>query len=56
MNVEVICTTDDPIDSFDYLEAYKKNGNGFTKILSTFRSDETMAVENVDAFLSYLRN
>ncbi len=55
MNVKVICTTDDPIDSLDYHEAYEKKGNGFTKMLPTFRPDKTMAVENVDAFLSYLR-
>ena len=55
MNVEVVCTTDDPIDTLEYHEAYTKNGNGFTQMLPTFRPDKAMAVENVDAFLSYIQ-
>ena len=55
MNVEIICTTDDPIDSLEYHEAYTKKGNGFTKMFPAFRPDKAMAVENVDAFLSYLQ-
>jgi glucuronate isomerase len=55
MNVKVICTTDDPIDSLEYHEAYAKKGNGFTKMLPAFRPDKAMAVENADAFLSYLK-
>ena len=55
MNVEVICTTDDPIDSLEYHEAYAKNGNGFMRMLPAFRPDKAMAVENVDAFLLYIQ-
>jgi glucuronate isomerase len=55
MNVAVICTTDDPIDSLEYHEAYAKNGNGFTQMLPAFRPDKAMAVENVDAFLNYMQ-
>ncbi|MGA3286183.1 MAG: glucuronate isomerase [Bacteroidota bacterium] len=55
MNVEIICTTDDPIDSLEYHETYAKKGNGFTRMLPAFRPDKAMAVENVDAFLSYLQ-
>jgi glucuronate isomerase len=55
MNVEVICTTDDPIDSLEYHEAYAKNGNGFTKMLPAFRPDKAMAIENVESYLGYLR-
>jgi glucuronate isomerase len=55
MNVKIICTTDDPIDSLEYHDAYAKKGNGFTKMLPAFRPDKAMAVENVDAFLSYLQ-
>jgi glucuronate isomerase len=55
MNVEVVCTTDDPIDTLEYHEAYSKSGNGFTRMLPAFRPDEAMAVENVDAFLSYIQ-
>jgi glucuronate isomerase len=55
MNVEIICTTDDPTDSLEYHEAYAKKSNGLTKMLPAFRPDKAMAVENVDTFLSYLR-
>jgi glucuronate isomerase len=55
MNVEVICTTDDPIDSLEYHEAYAKNGNGFTRMLPAFRPDKAMAVENVNSFLPYIQ-
>ena len=55
MNVAVICTTDDPIDSLEYHEAYAKNDNGFTRMLPAFRPDKAMAVEHVDAFLSYVQ-
>jgi len=55
MNVEVICTTDDPIDSLEYHEAYARKGNGFTKMLPAFRPDKAMAVENVEAFLAYIQ-
>jgi glucuronate isomerase len=55
MNVEVICTTDDPIDSLEYHEVFEKKGNGITRMLPTFRPDKAMAVENVEAFLFYLK-
>jgi glucuronate isomerase len=55
MNVEVICTTDDPVDSLEYHEAYARNGNGVTRMLPAFRPDKAMAVENVESFLSYIR-
>jgi glucuronate isomerase len=55
MNVEVICTTDDPIDLLEYHEAYEKNGNGLTRMLPAFRPDKAMMIEDVDAFLSYLQ-
>jgi glucuronate isomerase len=55
MKVEVICTTDDPIDSLEYHDAYSKNGNGITRMLPAFRPDKAMAVEDVDAFLLYIQ-
>lgn len=55
MNVEVVCTTDDPIDSLEYHEAYSKNGNGFTRMIPAFRPDKAMAVENPAAFYLYLQ-
>jgi glucuronate isomerase len=56
MKVEIICTTDDPIDSLEYHEAYMQKGNGYTKMLPAFRPDKAMAVENVEAYLLYLQN
>jgi glucuronate isomerase len=55
MNVEIICTTDDPVDSLEYHEAYAEKGNGFTKMLPAFRPDKAMAVENTSTFLIYLQ-
>ncbi len=55
MKVEVICTTDDPIDSLEYHQQYENKGNGFTKMLPTFRPDKSMAIDNIDAFTLYLQ-
>jgi glucuronate isomerase len=55
MNVEVVCTTDDPIDTLVYHEAYARDGKCFTKMLPAFRPDKAMAVENVDTFIAYLQ-
>ncbi|GAB3985898.1 glucuronate isomerase [Spirosoma daeguense] len=53
MNVETVCTTDDPIDS---LENHKKLADeGFEiGVLPTFRPDKAMAVEDVVAFNHYV--
>ncbi len=49
-NVEVICTTDDPVDSLEY----HKQLQGFsTKILPTFRPDKIVEI-NKETFLPYL--
>lgn len=53
MNVEVVCTTDDPIDS---LEHHKKisDGNFNIKVLPTFRPDKALAIENPVTYNQYL--
>jgi glucuronate isomerase len=53
-NVEVVCTTDDPVDS---LENHKKiNSTGIEiKVFPAFRPDKGMAVENPDIFLTWLK-
>ena len=49
-NVEVICTTDDPIDTLEYHEKLK----GFsTKILPTFRPDKAVEIGK-DTFIPYI--
>jgi len=53
MNVEAVCTTDDPIDT---LEHHKKiAADGFkVKVLPAWRPDKAMAVEDPEAFNQYI--
>ena len=52
-NVEVVCTTDDPIDSLEY-HIKTRNDNFAVKMLPTWRPDKAMAVENPASFRSYV--
>ena len=52
-HVETVCTTDDPADSLEYHQAVRKDGFEI-KMLPTWRPDKAMAVENPEAFRSYL--
>lgn len=45
MNVEVVCTTDDPIDSLQYHKQHRDNETGI-KMLPTWRPDKAMAIES----------
>jgi glucuronate isomerase len=53
MNVEVVCTTDDPVDS---LEHHRKLGkqNAELKMIPAWRPDKAMAVENSHKFNQYI--
>ena len=51
--VEVVCTTDDPIDSLEYHIALKEEGFE-TKVLPTWRPDKAMAVENPTDYRMYI--
>lgn len=52
-NVEVVCTTDDPIDSLEH--HIKIRNSGFeTKVLPTWRPDKAMAIDTPDIFLNYI--
>jgi glucuronate isomerase len=53
MNVQVICTTDDPIDSLEY-HAKIKNDNFEIKILPAFRPDKAMNVDDAIIFNDYV--
>lgn len=53
MKVEVICGTDDPADSLEFYQAIGKNPIGIT-VLPTFRPDKSFAVENPQAYKTYL--
>ena len=49
MNVKVICTTDDPLDSLEHHIKIKEEGFDI-KVLPAFRPDKGMAVESVELF------
>jgi len=51
--VEVVCTTDDPVDSLEYHLALKKEGFSI-KVLPTWRPDKAMAVEVPANFRAYV--
>ena len=53
MNVEIICTTDDPVDSLEHHQKLKDDGFE-TKVLPAWRPDKTMAVENPKTYNAYL--
>jgi len=53
MNVEAVCTTDDPADSLEYHKKIKADGFEI-KVLPTWRPDKAMAVDDSAAYNSYL--
>ena len=53
MNVEVVCTTDDPIDSLEYHQKLRAADSSIL-MLPTFRADKAMAVDNPDSYTNYL--
>lgn len=53
MNVEVICTTDDPVDSLEHHRRIREDGFE-TQVLPAWRADKAMAIEDQDVFSSYL--
>lgn len=52
--VEVVCTTDDPLDTLQYHEQIKESGFEI-KVLPTWRPDKSMAVENGKDFRLYIQ-
>jgi glucuronate isomerase len=53
MNVKVLCTTDDPIDSLEHHKKIKDDGFEI-KVLPAFRPDKAMNVDDVDSFNAYV--
>ncbi len=53
MNVELVCTTDDPVDSLEYHQKIIEEGFEI-KVLPAFRPDKAMAIENARTYNSYL--
>lgn len=54
MNVETVCTTDDPIDSLEYHIAMKNDKTLKVNVRPSFRPDKAMNVENA-TFASYIK-
>ena len=52
-NVEVLCTTDDPIDSLEYHGAIAEDTDFKTRVLPTFRPDKAMNAERA-GFREYI--
>ncbi|MFK7923134.1 MAG: glucuronate isomerase [Bacteroidia bacterium] len=53
MNVEVVCTTDDPIDNLKEHQSLKSTSLE-TKIIPAFRPDKCLAVDDPNSFNQYL--
>ncbi len=51
--VEVVCTTDDPIDTLEYHRAISDSGFE-VKVLPTWRPDKSLAIENLPEYVKYL--
>lgn len=53
MNVELVCTTDDPVDSLEYHKMVAEHPFG-TRMLPAWRPDKAMAVEDPASYNAYL--
>jgi glucuronate isomerase len=53
-NVEVVCTTDSPLDNLEYHRKIKAQSNFKTKVLPTFRPDEALDSEG-EAFKIFIK-
>ncbi|MBK5272468.1 MAG: glucuronate isomerase, partial [Bacteroidia bacterium] len=54
MNVKLVCTTDDPVDSLKHHSKIKNSGFEIP-ILPAFRPDNAMNVSNAETFNTYIR-
>ena len=55
MNVEVVCTTDDPVDSLNYHKQFASEKESF-KMLPAFRPDKAMQAEDVAGMNDYIQS
>jgi glucuronate isomerase len=53
MNVEVVCTTDDPTDTLEHHRAFAMSGESL-KMYPTFRPDKAFAADNGRSYTAYL--
>lgn len=54
MNVEVVCTTDDPIDDLEHHKALLADASSSLKMYPAFRPDKALAIDDPAAFQGYL--
>lgn len=54
MHVEVVCTTDDPVDDLQYHEKFRRLGASTTRMYPAFRPDKALAFAEPSLFLQYL--
>jgi glucuronate isomerase len=50
MNVKVVCTTDDPLDSLEFHKLLRDDPSFSVKVLPAYRPDKAMSVENPAGF------
>ncbi len=53
-NVEVVCTTDDPVDSLEYHRAIAADKNFPIRVLPTWRPDKALLVDKPEAFAAWI--
>jgi glucuronate isomerase len=54
MNVKLVCTTDDPVDTLEYHRAIHADPSFKIQVLPAFRPDKGVAVENPAAFRGWV--
>ncbi len=54
MNVVLVCTTDDPVDSLEHHKTVAADPSFDVQMLPTWRPDKSIAVENGDAFNAWV--
>jgi len=53
MKVEILCTTDDPVDTLEHHASHAASGSSI-RMFPTFRPDKALALEDIPAWKAYL--
>jgi len=54
MNVRIVCTTDDPIDSLEHHQSIAAGDFCSSRVVPAFRPDRAMTIENPESYNHYL--
>jgi len=54
-NVELVCTTDDPVDSLAYHRQIRDDGFA-TRVLPTWRPDKALGIDSPESFGTYIKS